>query len=132
MVDSEHTNHITLSGDGCPKLSIPLAYTTKWSLWDPPTWQNAWLYQILTLTLPLSGQSGGFKICTNNITLSGDGYPSLARHIADTPKCSLWIPSTWQNACLYQDLTLTSTSEWSKCWIHKKHYPHYIKWGWVS
>ena len=69
------TTHITLSGDGCSKLSRPLAYMTKWSLWDPPTWENAWLYQILTLTLPF---------------------------------------------------------EWSKRWIHNMHQQQYIKWGWVS
>ena len=80
----------------------------------------------------LSAQSRAFTICTNNITLGGDGCPNLSRPLADTTKWSLWIPPIWQNACLYQVLTQTLTFEWSKCRIHNMHQPHYIKWGWVS
>ena len=77
--------------------------------------------------LLLSGESAGFTICTNHITLSWDGCPNLTRPLADTPKWSLWVPSTWQNAWLYQVLTLTLTFEWSKRWIRNSHQQHNIK-----
>ena len=80
----------------------------------------------------LSGQTAGFTICTDHITLSEDGCPNLSRPLAYTTKWSPWESPTWQNAWLYQILTLTLPFEWSKRWIHNMHQQQYIKWGWVS
>ena len=83
--------HITLSGDGCPNLSRPSVDTTKWSLWVPPTLQNTWLYQVLTLTLTFEWSKWWI------LNMHQPQYISFSRPLTDTPEWSLWVPSTWQN-----------------------------------